>query len=396
MDYNKFVEDILFDSQILQYIEEIVRQRLVKSPNELPLSSITAVIDQSLDELEMTKIISETLQSLKLPKNIKSKIIRPVNELLPNFSDTEPSQTHQNSRRITKGRLVSQKSNGSTDASAKVSLTNQFINAKVDLNDTILIDKFPEFSMDTASSNTASIDQQKKFSVHQQSNNVNNVTDVSALTDDRDDSQENEICNQSSPSTSQTLFQDRSSTNVVDSKEENKVMKNTTNSLLSQGFALSAAKDDSDVYDYSQDDFDDGTLSPVSTSPSNQHKSTSRLLAKEDEEDEEDDRPRKIQFAENVVSEVYLTRYKYDPEEVDELFFGTLDSKTFQTEYEYECNKAEDLGLDWMSYMDQRSEQDRLAMESEVADMFAAEGKDGEDQADKYLSQYDDEGDDGF
>jgi hypothetical protein len=67
---------------------------------------------------------------------------------------------------------------------------------------------------------------------------------------------------------------------------------------------------------------------------------------------------KRVHFAAEVVSDTFLHRTKYTPEEVSTLFYTHDEAYQFQADYSYEIYRAESLGLTWEAWWDAREQED--------------------------------------
>lgn len=70
-----------------------------------------------------------------------------------------------------------------------------------------------------------------------------------------------------------------------------------------------------------------------------------------------------VSFSENVVSDVYLFRYKYTPSEAQEMFYCQDDALRFQYDFDREAQKALAQNMDWNDWIQERTDEDILADE---------------------------------
>jgi len=67
---------------------------------------------------------------------------------------------------------------------------------------------------------------------------------------------------------------------------------------------------------------------------------------------------KRVHFASEVVSDTFLHRTKYTPEEVSTLFYTHDEAYQFQADYSYEIYRAESLGLTWEAWWEAREQGD--------------------------------------
>ena len=67
---------------------------------------------------------------------------------------------------------------------------------------------------------------------------------------------------------------------------------------------------------------------------------------------------KRVHFAAEVVSDTFLHRTKYTPEEVSTLFYTHDEAYQFQADYSYEIYRAESLGLTWEAWWEAREQED--------------------------------------
>ena len=93
-----------------------------------------------------------------------------------------------------------------------------------------------------------------------------------------------------------------------------------------------------------------------------------------------------MHFPPEVVSDVFLTRYRYSPEEVAELFYSNDDTVFFSSEYEKEYRHADLHDTTWYDYMLNRPDPEEGGQGRSLA-----EDDDGSDATENVYA-WDDEG----
>jgi hypothetical protein len=73
---------------------------------------------------------------------------------------------------------------------------------------------------------------------------------------------------------------------------------------------------------------------------------------------EETDGSKKVHFTPAMVSDVFYTRYKFEPDEVRELFYNNDDTILFSTEYEREYRTADLHNTTWYDWMHNKPDDD--------------------------------------
>lgn len=83
---------------------------------------------------------------------------------------------------------------------------------------------------------------------------------------------------------------------------------------------------------------------------------------------------RQVNFVEGFVSDMFVHREKHTPEEVSQLFYTQNEAMRFQYDYDREAQRADNEGVDWLKWMMNRSEEDRIRHEQE-------------DESEQYMNQ---------
>jgi hypothetical protein len=104
------------------------------------------------------------------------------------------------------------------------------------------------------------------------------------------------------------------------------------------------------------------------------------------EEEEEEEKPkserddggrkRRVVFHENVVSDVFLTRYKFDRCEVADLFFTVEEGYQFQVDFDRELDRAKEANKGWLDWIMERTDEEAARHEAE--DRWPGGGDEGE------------------
>lgn len=97
---------------------------------------------------------------------------------------------------------------------------------------------------------------------------------------------------------------------------------------------------------------------------------------------------RKVTFIEPLVSDVYLTRYKYDREEVSNMFYTAEEGTKFQMDFDREVERSMNADKGWLEWMMERSDEDALHHEQEDETYeydYELEGADHDDDQGDYF-----------
>jgi hypothetical protein len=76
-------------------------------------------------------------------------------------------------------------------------------------------------------------------------------------------------------------------------------------------------------------------------------------------------RRRRVVFHENVVSDVFLSRYKFDRSEVADLFFTVEEGYQFQVDFDRELDRAKEANKGWLEWIMERTEEEAARHEAE-------------------------------
>lgn len=80
---------------------------------------------------------------------------------------------------------------------------------------------------------------------------------------------------------------------------------------------------------------------------------------------DETDSSKRVKFVEPIVSDIYLTRYKYDREQVVEMFYTADEGNKFQMDFDRELDRSMQADMGWLEWMMERSDEEAQLHELE-------------------------------
>lgn len=83
------------------------------------------------------------------------------------------------------------------------------------------------------------------------------------------------------------------------------------------------------------------------------------------EREEQSRRKKRVVFHDNVISDVFLTRYKFDRDEVADLFFTVEEGYQFQVDFDRELSRAQVANKGWLEWIMERTDEEAARHEAE-------------------------------
>jgi hypothetical protein len=131
-------------------------------------------------------------------------------------------------------------------------------------------------------------------------------------------------------------------------------LQNSSNGIIDTSLKSLSAGDEDEEHDYSDDwDATHPDHSIEQNSASDGRKGDSRAGSK------------RVSFSESIVSDVFLSRYKYEPSEVAELFFTAEEGCKFQVDFDRELDRAAAASKSWLTWIMERTDEDAARDEAE-------------------------------
>ena len=339
------IEDILSDTEMMQYIGKLVKNRLSKLELSKEVASDTVLlnyaIDEAIDELNIVEYISDAWIRSSTPE-----VVNPERSLLsmPNFSDTEPLQVTMVPGRRHRGykpREAKESNLCQNEIKDDNSSTQNKDDIKRILNETCQFDSLDPFKNGRMSH--SDVKQQRRKLLRRELDYQN---------DDTDKKNHVELYSQSSDG-----FFDGLESNFqepISPKSKSRYQRIVDESDFSRQENNDELDGSSQLIDNTDHEIslhrlaEDNESSPLEdANNTTQNKSDGSVNQK---------KRRRVSFPRDVISAVYTPRALHSEEEIPLLFYTQMEAMRFSYSYEKEVAKAAEAGIPWAEYISRKAE----------------------------------------